>query len=71
LQNVKANEEFIVKDAQVFKCPITKTDQSVVVYLLNARGEPLTGGVIPLCKEFPSLEPSEDTTTIFEPQQLR
>lgn len=71
MDDVRANEEFIVTKPQTFKCPITTVDQSVVVYLLNTRGEPLTGGVIPVCKEFPFLEPSEDTTTPFEPQQLK
>lgn len=71
MKDIKANEEFTITRTDTFKCPINNVEQSVVVYLLNERGEPLTGGVIPVCSEFPFLDPSEDTTTVFDPQQLR
>ena len=64
-------ESLNIIKSRSFECPILKVDQSVVVYLLNEGDEPLSGGIIPIFDEFIALEPSEDTTTIFESQQLK
>lgn len=71
LKVLRANSEYSLKSQPPFECPATRVDQSIVVYILDERNEPLTGGVIPLFDEFASLEPGSDQKTVFEPQELK
>ena len=72
LQVAEANKEIEIKSSHNFECPATQIDQTIIVYLLDNRGEPLTGGVIPLFDEFASLEPTTDSESdAFESQKLK
>jgi hypothetical protein len=68
---LKAKNEYPIQAAKSFECAITQVDQVVVVYLMNDRGEPLTGGEIPLFGEFAFLEPASSLQTAFEAQELK
>lgn len=71
LKILKAKSEHPIQHARSFECPITQVDQVAVVYLMNERGEPLTGGEIPLFGEFAFLEPASSPETAFEAQELK
>jgi len=71
LKILRANNEYSLKGQEAFECPTTRIDQSILVYVLDEEGEPLTGGVIPLFDEFASLEPGSDPKTMFEAQELK
>lgn len=70
LKVTRPKQQFDIKNAKAFECPATKTDQSVILYLMNERGEHLTGGILSLFNEFGSLEPGVSTNTVFESQEL-
>jgi len=67
----KAKTEYTIQVAKSFECPITQVDQVVAVYLMNDKGEPLTGGEVPLFGEFAFLEPANSLQTAFEAQELK
>lgn len=71
LKILKPKNEYPIQSAKPFECPATQVDQVIVVYLMNERGEPLTGGEIPLFGEFAFLEPANSPQTAFEPQELK
>ncbi len=65
-------QEVGVNAAERFECPATLPDQAVEVYLLDAGGVILTGGLVPLFDEFAALEPVYDSSGFFfKPQQLK
>ena len=56
LKIINANQEYVIK-SKSFECSKVKVDQTVIIYIMNERNEPLAGGIISLFEEFGFLEP--------------